>query len=215
MNPFARFFGFASYTLPGIILFFGVFYLSLKKHVNFSKLTYAMCFFMAWFFGSIPGFLYGNSAYQFGLKGEGALWELYETLSAINYLFFSFIACCFSFGIFYLATKHTLKQHPQPRIDSAATLNATDLFEKGRKLYKSGNYQEAINAYTTAIELAPRYVLAYFNRAAAYHKLGNEKQMLINLKTSAKLGHRKAQELLKLKGIKFPERENQRRRSEQ
>jgi len=79
--------------------------------------------------------------------------------------------------------------------------SALEWLKKGQKLYKSGNYQEAIGAYTNAIDLAPKYALAYFNRGATYHKLGNLKHTVNDLKISAKLGNRKAQDLLKSKGV--------------
>jgi len=51
-------------------------------------------------------------------------------------------------------------------------LSAIDWFDKGYALQIAGRYQEAIRAYTRAIELNPKYSGPYCNRGAAYGNLG-------------------------------------------
>jgi tetratricopeptide (TPR) repeat protein len=75
---------------------------------------------------------------------------------------------------------------------------ALDRVEKGKELYRTGNYQEAVNVLTSAIELKPDYAIAYYNRAIVYYKLGDRKQAENDLKEASYLGHKKAKELLSL-----------------
>ena len=46
-------------------------------------------------------------------------------------------------------------------------------FEQGLEKFDSGNYQGAIDDYTKAIEINPKYDLAYSNRGVARVKLGD------------------------------------------
>ena len=78
-------------------------------------------------------------------------------------------------------------------------LNIHDWIKKGYFLFHAAMYQEAITAFSIAIELDLTFPLAYFNRAATYYKLGNKKQAEKNLQIAAKLGYKKAQEVLKSK----------------
>jgi tetratricopeptide (TPR) repeat protein len=73
--------------------------------------------------------------------------------------------------------------------------------KKGQELYQEGNLQGAVNAFASAIYLNPDYSIAYFNRGIIHSKMGNQKLAVIDLKTAAQLGHTKAQNLLKSKGI--------------
>jgi len=57
-------------------------------------------------------------------------------------------------------------------------LSATDWFEKGFVLGIAGRYKEAIEAYTRAIELNPKYEEAYNNRGGAYPHLGEYRQAI-------------------------------------
>ena len=40
--------------------------------------------------------------------------------------------------------------------------------DEGNDLYDAGNFAEAVDAYSKAIQLCPRYSWAYCNRAAVY-----------------------------------------------
>ena len=51
-------------------------------------------------------------------------------------------------------------------------LTAIEWFEKGYASDTSGNYNDAVNAYSKAIVLDPKYVEAYYKRGFAYSKLG-------------------------------------------
>lgn len=75
---------------------------------------------------------------------------------------------------------------------------ALDRVEKGKELYRTGDYQEAANVLTSAIELKPDYAIAYYNRAIVYYRLGDRKQAENDLKEASYLGHKKARELLSL-----------------
>ena len=57
-------------------------------------------------------------------------------------------------------------------------LSAIEWLEKGLALMESGKYQDAIEAYSEAIELNPNYVKAYNNRGVAYRNLGEYQQAM-------------------------------------
>jgi tetratricopeptide (TPR) repeat protein len=75
--------------------------------------------------------------------------------------------------------------------------NASDWVSKGVNLYKSGEYQKAIHAFSIAIDLNVTFSAAYAARAVAYYKLGDKKQATQNLEVAARLGHNNARVLLK------------------
>ncbi len=81
--------------------------------------------------------------------------------------------------------------------DPIGRLNASDWIRKGVTLYKSGNYQKAIHAFSTAIDLDVTLPIAYATRAVAYYKLEDKKQAIKNLEVAAKLGNKNARVLLK------------------
>lgn len=87
-----------------------------------------------------------------------------------------------------------------PKLPSQSAA-AMDRVEEGKTLFRSGNYEEALNVFTNAIELKPNYALAYYNRAIVYNKLGRQEKAQDDLKEASYLGHKKAQELLNSKGI--------------
>ncbi len=76
---------------------------------------------------------------------------------------------------------------------------ALDRVEKGKVFFNSGNYEEALDALNSAIDLKPNYAGAYYNRAIVYQKMGKAKQAEDDLKEASYLGHKKAQELLEVK----------------
>jgi tetratricopeptide (TPR) repeat protein len=59
-------------------------------------------------------------------------------------------------------------------------LSAADWFEKGYSFYRSGRYNDAVNAYSKAIELNPKLAEPYQNRGLAYKSLGNSNQAINN-----------------------------------
>jgi len=66
-------------------------------------------------------------------------------------------------------------------------LSATEWFEKGYELAISGNYTDAVKAFSKAIELNPQSANAYYNRGVAYYKLGNKQQAIKNYNTAIEL----------------------------
>ena len=66
-------------------------------------------------------------------------------------------------------------------------LSATEWYRKGLTAMRTGNYNEAISAYTKAVRLDPQYVLAYIDRSFAYSKLGNFQQVFENANTAIEL----------------------------
>jgi tetratricopeptide (TPR) repeat protein len=80
------------------------------------------------------------------------------------------------------------------------SLSLKEWLEKGKALYLAGSHQDAINAFTNALNLSPNYT-AYFNRGVVYNKLGNKKLAVKNIKAAARLGHKKSQKMLESKGI--------------
>ncbi|PSB04588.1 tetratricopeptide repeat-containing S1 family peptidase [Merismopedia glauca] len=65
---------------------------------------------------------------------------------------------------------------PAPVI--AVAPKADDFYLQANDKYEKGNYQEAIENYTKAIEIDPQYTNAYNNRGIAYGNLGNYQQAI-------------------------------------
>ena len=57
-------------------------------------------------------------------------------------------------------------------------LSAIDWFEKGVAFNDAGNHKQAIEAYSRAIELDPKYARAFIFRGIAYAFLGNYRQAI-------------------------------------
>ena len=67
-------------------------------------------------------------------------------------------------------------------------LSATDWFKKGYAYHVAKEYQDAINAYTRAIELDPKdATVPYTNRGAAYADLGNHNQAIADYNRAIEL----------------------------
>ena len=96
--------------------------------------------------------------------------------------------CRFGFGTYEASAKND---------EPTGRLNAGDWVRKGVDLYKSGDYQKAIHAFSIAIDLDVTLSDAYATRATAYYKLGDKKQAIKNFKVAAGLGHRNARISLK------------------
>jgi tetratricopeptide (TPR) repeat protein len=65
-----------------------------------------------------------------------------------------------------------------PYNEAVKGLSATDWFDKGYALGIAGRNQEAMEAFSRAIELSPKDAEAYSNRGAVYGKLGDHKQAI-------------------------------------
>ncbi len=57
-------------------------------------------------------------------------------------------------------------------------LSAEDWFQKGMTAWNDRRYQDAVDAYTKAIELDPTYVVAIDNRGACYGRLGKYREAM-------------------------------------
>ena len=57
-------------------------------------------------------------------------------------------------------------------------LTAIECYKKGSVSLQSGQYREAVEAFTEALTLDREYVEAYRNRGNAYSKLGNYQQAI-------------------------------------
>jgi len=95
--------------------------------------------------------------------------------------------------------KHCKYEFKTAQKSSVQNTLALDRLEKGKVLCRTGEYSEAINLFTSAIEMRPKYAMAYYNRASAYFKTGNTEMGEKDLKDAADLGHKKAQELQRLR----------------
>jgi tetratricopeptide (TPR) repeat protein len=74
---------------------------------------------------------------------------------------------------------------------------------RGTAYYHLGDYRQAVKEFNRAIDLNPEDSRAYNNRGAAYHHLGDYKQAIDDYKTSARLGHKPAQDFLESQGIEW------------
>ena len=70
--------------------------------------------------------------------------------------------------------------------------------KKGYAFYRKGDYKEAANTFTIAIDLNPEADQAYYSRGVTYYKLEDQEQAVDDLKVSAKLGNKKAVDVLKI-----------------
>lgn len=66
--------------------------------------------------------------------------------------------------------------------------------ERGLSYYKSGEYKEAIIAFSNAINANHNLANAYYYRAASYGKIPDKEKALVDLKKVAELGNEKAKE---------------------
>ena len=71
--------------------------------------------------------------------------------------------------------------------DAISGLTAIKWYEKGYASVMSGDHSNAINAFTKAIELEPKYTGAYITRGIAYGELGNYRQAIENFKKAIEL----------------------------
>ena len=65
--------------------------------------------------------------------------------------------------------------------------DATPYFNRGDNFFNSGKYQEAIDNYTKAIKLNPKFTGAYFNRGYARQKLSQYQEAIADLTKVAEL----------------------------
>ena len=73
-------------------------------------------------------------------------------------------------------------------------------FQRGRAYKALKQYKNAINDFSTVINLNPSIRNAYFYRGIAYRQIGKKKKGLSDIRKAAKLGSGDARRWLKLKG---------------
>ena len=76
-----------------------------------------------------------------------------------------------------------------------------DLMKLGRALYKKQYYQLAVELYTAIIVLYPTNSSAHYNRGMANYKFHNIEKAKVDFISATKLGHKKAQRILKAEEI--------------
>ncbi len=74
---------------------------------------------------------------------------------------------------------------------------------RGKAHYAKRNFQEALTAFTHAIEENPNAAAAYFDRGVVFTKLGANERAVKDLKSAARLNHQKAQKFLTSKNISW------------
>ena len=77
----------------------------------------------------------------------------------------------------------------------------SEWLKKGQNLYYSKNYQDALGLFSNVIDLNPKSGHAYYNRGMTYEKIGNIPRSREDMSIAAKLGHKKAREIIG----KFPQ----------
>ncbi len=74
---------------------------------------------------------------------------------------------------------------------------AEDYFKSGNTKYDLKDYKGAIQDYTKAIELNPKYADAYYNRGIAKIELGQKDNGCLDFSKAGELGHAEAYESIK------------------
>ncbi len=88
---------------------------------------------------------------------------------------------------------------PMPPGEPAMT--AHDWLKKGRESYRAGDLDNALAAFTKAVEIQPDYASAWYNRGVVGNKAGHAADAINDFKKAASLGHEKARKLLSSQGI--------------
>lgn len=77
--------------------------------------------------------------------------------------------------------------------DNINKLSATDWKEKGYAFFNEKKYDKALEAYNKAIELNPKYAVAYSNRGIVYDELGKYQEAITDLDKAIELNPNLAQ----------------------
>ena len=98
--------------------------------------------------------------------------------------------------------------HPTDSGESPHTKQQEDddivvMMKLGHSLFSQKKFQPAIDIYTDIISLCPDHVLALFNRGVIYYKLQNYSRAGNDFISAARLGHKKAQRILKSEGVDY------------
>ncbi len=73
---------------------------------------------------------------------------------------------------------------------------AAELYEKGNRLYKDGQYEAALSVYDRSLNKDSININVLFNRAVCYIKLGKNEEACADFKAAAGLGDKQAEEML-------------------
>jgi tetratricopeptide (TPR) repeat protein len=71
-------------------------------------------------------------------------------------------------------------------------------YNQGVDLFNQGEYQQAIDAFDSAIELDPDFADAYFNRGIAHYRLGNFQSTVLDMAEAIRLDPNLARRRLRL-----------------
>ncbi len=71
-------------------------------------------------------------------------------------------------------------------------LDAVEWFEQGFAVAASGNFPDAVTAYTKAVESNPQFAAAYRNRGIAYTNLGKHNQAILDYNKAIKINPKQA-----------------------
>ena len=89
------------------------------------------------------------------------------------------------------AKKAAKKEEPVGLISKP--MNAQEWFEKGFSImYMTSNHQEAIQAFSSSIELDPANARAYLNRGMTYERINNSKQAIADYSRAIELASKDA-----------------------
>jgi tetratricopeptide (TPR) repeat protein len=105
-------------------------------------------------------------------------------------------------GVMHLSTQNFEKA--ADAFTKAIELNQEDeysLIARGTCYLVLNRFPEAIRDYTRVIKLNPQNVDAYFNRGQTYHISGELEKATADYIVAARLGNKKAQEILTKAGI--------------
>ncbi len=84
--------------------------------------------------------------------------------------------------------KQTQKQQQQPQRQSQpSSQDANELFNRANELRRKGNYRAAIEEYSDAIRLEPKFMNAYTNRGLAYYNLGDRDRAFEDYSSAIKI----------------------------
>ncbi len=79
--------------------------------------------------------------------------------------------------------------------------NAEAYYKRGMAYDSEGNYQKALQDFNKAIELDPKDAAAYFMRGLVYGMIDVSYDSVKDIKVSARLGYKPAQEYMKARGM--------------
>ncbi|HUV60212.1 MAG TPA: tetratricopeptide repeat protein [Desulfatiglandales bacterium] len=92
----------------------------------------------------------------------------------------------------YVTEKETVNIRPDWTAEmnvrmQKAKVDTRNDFEMGSKLFKEGNYEEAIKYFKKIIDISPNMAMAYYNLGLSYLRTGNIEEALSSLKRALEL----------------------------